>query len=59
VLQGSSFNEPDEANELLSAIHKILKEVDRETLDAVFQEGLMRLQKCTNGNGEYIECCLN
>jgi hypothetical protein len=41
VLQGSSFDEPDE---LLSAIEEMLRGVDRETLDAVFQEWMIRLQ---------------
>jgi hypothetical protein len=41
VLQGSSFDEPDE---LLSSIQPILRGVDRETLDAVFQEGMIQLQ---------------
>jgi len=43
----------------LSAIQKILRGVDRETLDAVFQEWMIRLQKCIDGNGEYVEWCLN
>jgi hypothetical protein len=34
VLHGSSFDEPDE---LLSVIQEILREIDSETLDAVFQ----------------------
>jgi hypothetical protein len=50
--QGSSFDEPDE---LLSAIQKMLKEVDRETLDAAFQEWMIRLQKCIDGNDDYVE----
>jgi hypothetical protein len=41
VLQGSSFDEPDE---LWSAIQDMLKGVERETLDAVFQESMIRLQ---------------
>jgi hypothetical protein len=52
VLQRSSFDEPDE---LLSAIQKKLREVDRETLDAIFQEWMIRLQKCIDGNGECVE----
>jgi hypothetical protein len=55
VLQGSSFDEPDESDELLSAIPEILSGVDRETLNAVFQEWMIRLQKCIDGNGEYVE----
>jgi hypothetical protein len=42
VLQGSSFDEPDE---LLSSIQAILRGVDRKTLDAIFQEWMIRLQK--------------
>jgi hypothetical protein len=38
VLHGCSFNEPDELDGFLSAIQEILRGVDRETLDAVFQE---------------------
>jgi hypothetical protein len=45
----------DESDELLSTMQDILREVDRETLDAVFQEWMIRLQKCIDGNGEYIE----
>jgi hypothetical protein len=45
VLQGSSFNEPDE---LLSAIQAILTGIDRKTLDTLFQEWMIRLQKCIN-----------
>jgi hypothetical protein len=41
VLQGRSFDEPDE---LLSVLPGILRKVDRETLDAVFQEWMTRLQ---------------
>jgi histone-lysine N-methyltransferase SETMAR len=41
VLQGSSF---DETDELWSAIQEILNGVSRETLDVVFQEGMIRLQ---------------
>jgi hypothetical protein len=52
VLQRSSF---DELDELLSGIQEILREVDRVTLDAVFQERMIRLQNCIDGNGEYIE----
>jgi hypothetical protein len=55
MLQESSFDEPDELDGLLSAIQEILKGVDRETLDAVFQEWMIRLQKCIDGNGEYVE----
>jgi hypothetical protein len=39
--QESSFDEP---NELLSAIQKIVRGVHRETLDAGFQEWMIRLQ---------------
>jgi hypothetical protein len=52
VLQGSSFDEPDE---LLSTIQEILREVDREILDALRQEWMIRLQKSRDGNGQYIE----
>jgi hypothetical protein len=56
MLQGTSF---DELDELLSAIQEILREVDRKTLDAVFQEWMIRLQNFINGNGELLESCLN
>jgi hypothetical protein len=52
MLEGSSFDEPDE---LLFVIQEILRGVDRETLDEVFQEWMIRLQKCIDGNGEYVE----
>jgi hypothetical protein len=55
VLQKNAFDEPDEIDELLSAIQKILRGVDRETLDAVFQEWIIRLQNWIDGNGDYIE----
>jgi hypothetical protein len=52
VIQESSFDEPDE---LMSVIQEILSGIDRETLDAIFQEWMIRLQKCIDGNGEYGE----
>jgi hypothetical protein len=52
VLQWSSFDEPDK---LLLAIQEILRGVDRETLDVVFQEWMIRLQKYIDGNDEYVE----
>jgi hypothetical protein len=52
VLQGSSL---DELDERLSAIQAILKGFDREILDAVFEEWMAQLQKCIDGNGEYVE----
>jgi hypothetical protein len=39
----------------MSAIQEILREVDRETLEAVFQEWIIRSQNHIDGNGEYIE----
>jgi hypothetical protein len=41
VLQGSSFGEPDERTKFLSAIQSILRGVDCETLDAIFQEWMI------------------
>jgi hypothetical protein len=41
VFQGSSF---DEFDELLLAIEKISRRVNRKTLDAVAQEGMTRWQ---------------
>jgi hypothetical protein len=52
MFQGSSL---DESHELLFAIQGMLKGVDRETLDAVFQEWMIRLQKYIDGNGQYVE----
>jgi hypothetical protein len=52
VLQVCSLDEPDE---LLSAIQENSRGVDRETLDARFQESIIRFQKYIHGNGEYIE----
>jgi hypothetical protein len=52
VLQESSF---DERDGLLSAIQEILRGVDRETLDAVSEEWITRLQKSIDGNGEYVK----
>jgi hypothetical protein len=55
VLQGSSFDEPDEPDELLFAIQEILTGLYCETLDAGFQEYMIRLQKYIDRNGEYVE----
>jgi hypothetical protein len=55
VLQGSSFDEPDERDELLSAIQEILRGLNRGTLDAVFREWIIRLQKYIDGNRECVE----
>jgi hypothetical protein len=52
VLQASSFDDRDEP---LSAIEEILPGFDRETLDAIFQEWMIRLCKSIDGNGEYVE----
>jgi hypothetical protein len=52
VLQRSSFDEHDE---FVSAIQEILRGVDRETLDAVYQKWIMRLHKSIDGNGEHVE----
>jgi hypothetical protein len=55
MLQGSSFDEFDEPDEILSAIQKILWPLDPGTVDAVFQQWMIQLQKCIDGNGEYVE----
>jgi hypothetical protein len=52
VLQGTSLEGRDK---FLSAIQAILRGVDLETLNAVFQEWMIRLEKCIDGNGEYVE----
>jgi hypothetical protein len=52
VPQGSSFGQP---HELLSATEEILKGAGCETLDAVFQEWMIRLQKHIDGNSEDLE----
>jgi hypothetical protein len=52
MLQGSSFDEPDE---LLPAIQVILIGVDCKALDAIFQEWMIRLEIYIYGNGEYVE----
>jgi hypothetical protein len=62
VVQGSSFDKPAELaepDELLFVIQEILRGVDRQTLDAIFQKWMIRLQKCIDGNGEYVEWCLH
>jgi hypothetical protein len=59
IYQGSSFDEPDQCDELLSAIQQILSGVDPEILDAVFQKWMIRVQKCIDGNSEYVKWCLN
>jgi hypothetical protein len=55
VLQESLFDEHDQSDGLLSAIQEILSGVGRETLDAVFQRWMIRLQKCIDGNREYVK----
>jgi hypothetical protein len=55
VLHGSSFDKSDEPDQLLSSIQEILTGVDCETLDTIFQEWMIRLQKIIDGNGEYVE----
>jgi hypothetical protein len=57
VLQGSSFDKPDESDELLFAIEKNLRGVDCEILDTVFQEWMILLENCIDGNGESLKCC--
>jgi hypothetical protein len=52
VLQGSSLDEPDE---LLSAIQEIARGFDRETLDAIVETWIIRLQKYIDRNSEYVE----
>jgi hypothetical protein len=52
VLQESSF---DESDELLSDIQEMLTGIDRQTLDAVFQEWRIGLQNFIDGNSEYVE----
>jgi hypothetical protein len=52
MLQKSSF---DESDEFLSVIQEILREADRETLDAVFQEWVVQLQKHIDRNGEGVD----
>jgi hypothetical protein len=41
-------------SELLVRIRVILAEIPQETLNAVFLEWIERLQKCVQGDGEYV-----
>jgi hypothetical protein len=41
-------------SELLVRIRVILAEISREALNAVFLEGIERLQKCVQLDGEYV-----
>jgi hypothetical protein len=59
MLRGSSFDERDKSDELLSTIPEILSGVDTETLDAIFKKWMIRLQQCIDGNRECAEWCLN
>jgi hypothetical protein len=43
----------------LSPIEEILRGVDHTTLYPVFQEWMIRLQKCLDGNSECVEFCLS
>jgi hypothetical protein len=56
VPQGSSF---DESEGPLFEVQHILRSADCETLDAVFQQWMIRLQKDIDANGEDVEWCLN
>jgi hypothetical protein len=55
VLQGNSFDESEEFDELLSGIEKILRGISPETLASVFQEWITRLRKSIDVNGEYVD----
>jgi hypothetical protein len=41
-------------SELLVRLWVILAEIPRETLNSVFLEGIERLQKCVQVDGEYV-----
>jgi hypothetical protein len=56
MFQRNSF---DTSDRLLSTIQKISMRVDRESLDAIFQEWMIRQQKCIDRDGEYVRWCLN
>jgi histone-lysine N-methyltransferase SETMAR len=49
-LKGSVYDEPDE---LLGAIAGLLEDVERTTLERVFQHWMKKLQACISGNREY------
>jgi hypothetical protein len=56
VLQRSSF---DESGVLLSVLYDEQNGVDRESLNVVFQEWMIRSHNFIVGNGECAEWCLN
>jgi histone-lysine N-methyltransferase SETMAR len=51
VLKGQMF---DDEQALFTAIIDILQSIDRETLQAVYDEWLVRLQRCIESGGEYV-----
>jgi hypothetical protein len=42
-------------DELLQGVMKVLNGISREELEAVFEEWLLRLDRCIQPNGEYVE----
>jgi hypothetical protein len=42
-------------DELLQGIMEVLDGISREELDLVFEKWLPRLDRCIQGNGEYVE----
>jgi hypothetical protein len=52
ALIGAIFANNDE---LLQGVMEVLNGISREELDVVFEEWLLRLERCIQQNGEYVE----
>jgi hypothetical protein len=52
VMKGCAFGN---ANELSLGIMSEVNKINREKLEAVFDEWLLRLDRCINMNGKYID----
>jgi hypothetical protein len=42
-------------DELLQGVMEVFNGISREELEAVFEEWLLRLDRCIQQNGEYVE----
>jgi histone-lysine N-methyltransferase SETMAR len=52
ALMGAAFADDDE---LLQGMSEVLDGISREEHEAVFEEWLLRVDRCIQQNGEYIE----
>jgi hypothetical protein len=52
ALMGVAFANDDE---LLHGVMEVLNGISREDLEAIFEECFLRLDRCIQENGEYVE----